>query len=187
MTPAPTAASAAGLGSRADAEHVPGRLPRSPRSPLTPRCAVTNTSPVGAFRGAGRPEAASFIERLMDMGADELGSIRPSSGDRNLIQPEQFPYPHGDRDALRHRRLRAAARRGASASPATTGLRAEQQAPPAAGDRDAARHRPLHLRRDHRRRARAASSARSRCIPTARRRCGSAPRRVARVMPPRSR
>ncbi len=35
--------------------------------------AVTNTTPVGAFRGAGRPEAAAFLERLMDIAADGLG------------------------------------------------------------------------------------------------------------------
>jgi aerobic carbon-monoxide dehydrogenase large subunit len=54
--------------------------------------AMTNTSPVGAFRGAGRPEAASFIERLMDMGADELGIDPAELRRRNLIQPDAFPY-----------------------------------------------------------------------------------------------
>jgi carbon-monoxide dehydrogenase large subunit len=34
---------------------------------------VTNTTPMGAFRGAGRPEAAEFLERMMDIAADELG------------------------------------------------------------------------------------------------------------------
>ena len=53
---------------------------------------MTNTSPVGAFRGAGRPEAASFIERLMDMGADALGIDPAELRRRNLIQPDAFPY-----------------------------------------------------------------------------------------------
>lgn len=53
---------------------------------------VTNTSPVGAFRGAGRPEAASFIERLMDMGADALGIDPAELRRRNLIQPNEFPF-----------------------------------------------------------------------------------------------
>ncbi|MDQ6715222.1 MAG: molybdopterin-dependent oxidoreductase, partial [Actinomycetota bacterium] len=35
--------------------------------------ALTNTAPVGAFRGAGRPEAAAMIERVVDVAADELG------------------------------------------------------------------------------------------------------------------
>ena len=34
---------------------------------------ATNTTPIGAFRGAGRPEAAQAIERAMDMFAGELG------------------------------------------------------------------------------------------------------------------
>lgn len=34
---------------------------------------VTNTTPMGAFRGAGRPEAAEFLERMMDIAAAELG------------------------------------------------------------------------------------------------------------------
>ena len=34
---------------------------------------ATNTTPMGAYRGAGRPEAAAFIERIVDMAADELG------------------------------------------------------------------------------------------------------------------
>jgi carbon-monoxide dehydrogenase large subunit len=65
---------------------------RIPRISFDAAVALTNTSPVGAFRGASRPEAASFIERLMDMGADELG-IDPAELRRmNLIQPNQFPY-----------------------------------------------------------------------------------------------
>jgi carbon-monoxide dehydrogenase large subunit len=54
--------------------------------------ALTNTSPVGAFRGAGRPEAAAFIERLMDMGADALGIDPAELRRRNLIQPGDFPF-----------------------------------------------------------------------------------------------
>ena len=54
--------------------------------------ALTHTSTTGAFRGAGRPEATALLERLMDMGADELG-IDPAELRRmNFLQPEQFPY-----------------------------------------------------------------------------------------------
>jgi carbon-monoxide dehydrogenase large subunit len=52
----------------------------------------TNTSPTGPYRGAGRPEAAYVIERLMDEAAQEL-AIDPVQIRRlNLIRPEQMPY-----------------------------------------------------------------------------------------------
>jgi aerobic carbon-monoxide dehydrogenase large subunit len=54
--------------------------------------ALTNTTPVGAFRGAGRPEATAFLERLMDIAADELDIDPAELRRRNLLQPDQFPY-----------------------------------------------------------------------------------------------
>ncbi|HEV2032694.1 MAG TPA: xanthine dehydrogenase family protein molybdopterin-binding subunit [Candidatus Dormibacteraeota bacterium] len=55
-------------------------------------CVVTNTTPLGAYRGAGRPEAAAMVERAMDMLAVELG-IDPAELRRcNLIAPDRFPY-----------------------------------------------------------------------------------------------
>src|SRR3989442_1316223 len=56
------------------------------------RLAVTNTTPVDAYRGAGRPEAAYIIERAMDAVANELGLDPLELRRRNLIQPDQFPY-----------------------------------------------------------------------------------------------
>ena len=57
---------------------------------------TTNTTPVDAYRGAGRPEAAYIIERTMDAVAHELG-IDPLALRRlNLIRADQFPYtPYG--------------------------------------------------------------------------------------------
>jgi carbon-monoxide dehydrogenase large subunit len=46
---------------------------------------VTNTTPMGAFRGAGRPEAAEFLERMMDLAADELGLDPAEIRRRNLL------------------------------------------------------------------------------------------------------
>ncbi len=54
--------------------------------------ALTNTAPVGALRGAGRPEAAALLERLMDVAADELGLAPEEIRRRNLIPPDAFPY-----------------------------------------------------------------------------------------------
>src|SRR5258708_35799912 len=53
--------------------------------------AAANTSVVGAYRGAGRPEAASLIERAMDMLALELKMDPAELRRRNLI-PGPFPY-----------------------------------------------------------------------------------------------
>ena len=53
---------------------------------------LTNTVPVDAYRGAGRPEAAYLIERLVDKAAKELGIARDDIRRRNFIATEQFPY-----------------------------------------------------------------------------------------------
>jgi carbon-monoxide dehydrogenase large subunit len=52
----------------------------------------TNTGANGAYRGAGRPEAAYYIERIVDLVADEAG-LDPADVRRvNFIQPDQFPF-----------------------------------------------------------------------------------------------
>lgn len=55
-------------------------------------CVVTNTTPLGAYRGAGRPEAAAMVERAMDMMALELGIDPAELRRRNLIAPDSFPH-----------------------------------------------------------------------------------------------
>ncbi|MDR7467343.1 MAG: molybdopterin-dependent oxidoreductase, partial [Armatimonadota bacterium] len=52
----------------------------------------TNTAPVDAYRGAGRPEATYLVERLMDLAAGELGLDPIEIRRRNFIRKEQFPY-----------------------------------------------------------------------------------------------
>ncbi len=52
----------------------------------------TNTMANGAYRGAGRPEAAYYIERVMDLLADESGIDPAEIRRRNFVQPDQFPY-----------------------------------------------------------------------------------------------
>ncbi|UYM03670.1 xanthine dehydrogenase family protein molybdopterin-binding subunit [Solicola gregarius] len=54
--------------------------------------AMTNTTPVGAFRGAGRPESAALLERIIDIAADELGIDPVELRRRNVIPPDAFPY-----------------------------------------------------------------------------------------------
>jgi len=52
----------------------------------------TNTTPVDAYRGAGRPEATYVVERLVELGAHELGIDPAELRRRNFIQPDEFPY-----------------------------------------------------------------------------------------------
>jgi carbon-monoxide dehydrogenase large subunit len=52
----------------------------------------TNTVPVDAYRGAGRPEAAYAIERLVDFAARRLGLAPDELRRRNFIRPEAMPY-----------------------------------------------------------------------------------------------
>ncbi|MGC4108801.1 MAG: xanthine dehydrogenase family protein molybdopterin-binding subunit [Thermomicrobiales bacterium] len=52
----------------------------------------TNTAINGAYRGAGRPEAAYYIERVVDLIADAAGLDPIEVRRRNFLQPEQFPF-----------------------------------------------------------------------------------------------
>jgi carbon-monoxide dehydrogenase large subunit len=53
---------------------------------------LTNTTPTGPYRGAGRPENIYIIERLMDAAARKTGLDAAEIRRRNLIRPEQIPY-----------------------------------------------------------------------------------------------
>ncbi len=60
---------------------------------------MTNTNMVGAYRGAGRPEAIYLVERLMDQAAAEMKIDPAELRRRNFIQPSQMPYktPMGEK------------------------------------------------------------------------------------------
>ena len=96
--------------------------------------ALTTTTPMGAFRGAGRPEAAAMLERLVDMAAVELDLDPAQLRRHNFLRPEQFPlttvtgqvYDSGDYAVALDEALRVA---GYDA------LRAEQARRRSAGDR----------------------------------------------------
>src|ERR1700760_1248280 len=66
---------------------------RTPLLGVDIKAVVTNTSIMGAYRGAGRPEANYYMERLIDRAADEMGIDRLSLRKRNFIKPAQFPFP----------------------------------------------------------------------------------------------
>jgi aerobic carbon-monoxide dehydrogenase large subunit len=63
-----------------------------PRAGAQFRAVVTNTTPIAAYRGAGRPEAAAAIERAVDMFAAEIGMDPADLRRRNVVPPEAFPY-----------------------------------------------------------------------------------------------
>lgn len=94
---------------------------------------MTNTTPIEAYRGAGRPEATAAIERAFDMFAAEIGMDPAEVRRRNLIPADAFPYTTltgaeydcGDYEAALDRALEASD---------YAALRAEQAARRAAGD-----------------------------------------------------
>jgi aerobic carbon-monoxide dehydrogenase large subunit len=53
---------------------------------------MTNTAPVGAYRGAGRPEAVFIVERLFDAAARQIGMDPRAIRKVNYIKPAQLPY-----------------------------------------------------------------------------------------------
>jgi len=55
----------------------------------------TNTNPMRAYRGNGRPEAAYVIERMVEYAADELGIDAVELRRRNMIPPEAMPFKSG--------------------------------------------------------------------------------------------
>lgn len=56
------------------------------------KCVVTNTTPVSAYRGAGRPEGNYFFERLIEQAARETGRSAIELRRINHIRPDQFPF-----------------------------------------------------------------------------------------------
>jgi aerobic carbon-monoxide dehydrogenase large subunit len=64
----------------------------TPLIEVTSTCVFTNTTPVGAYRGAGRPEGNYYMERLVETAAAEMGIDRVELRRRNHIQPAQMPY-----------------------------------------------------------------------------------------------
>jgi carbon-monoxide dehydrogenase large subunit len=65
---------------------------RTPAMEVNSKVVFTNTTPVGAYRGAGRPEGNYYMERLIDRAAREMGIDRVELRRRNHIRPEQMPY-----------------------------------------------------------------------------------------------
>src|SRR2546422_6076635 len=71
---------------------LPTACYRLPASESTLRDVYTTATPTGPYRGAGRPEAAFLIERMMDRVAGELDLDPIDIRLRNFVQPSDFPY-----------------------------------------------------------------------------------------------
>ena len=88
----------------------------TPLQDVSTKAVFTNTSPVGPYRGAGRPESNYYIERLLDTAAKEMGIDRIEIRRRNHIRPDQLPwttpagtvYDSGDFPAILEEALAAA-------------------------------------------------------------------------------
>ncbi len=65
---------------------------RTPNIYVEVQGVYTNTAPVDAYRGAGRPEATYVVERIVETAAGELGRDPADLRRQNMIRPEQFPY-----------------------------------------------------------------------------------------------
>ncbi|MCX7355820.1 MAG: xanthine dehydrogenase family protein molybdopterin-binding subunit [Alphaproteobacteria bacterium] len=59
---------------------------------ITFKVMFTNTTPIEAYRGAGRPEAAYVVERMVEAGAHELGMSPADLRRKNFIPPASFPH-----------------------------------------------------------------------------------------------
>ena len=65
---------------------------RTPLVEVSTKCVMTNTVPINAYRGAGRPEGNYFMERLVSAAAAEMGIDQAEIRKRNHIRPEEMPY-----------------------------------------------------------------------------------------------
>ena len=103
----------------------------TPLIEVSTRCMLTNTTPVSAYRGAGRPEGNYYFERLLEQAARETGRDAVELRRINHIKPEQFPYEtaagstydSGDFSALLEHALRAADWEGFAARKAESAAR----------------------------------------------------------------
>ena len=88
----------------------------TPLLQVSTKCVLTNTTPVSAYRGAGRPEGNLFFERLIEQAARETGRSAIELRRINHIRPDQLPfsaasgsvYDSGDFSALLEEALAAA-------------------------------------------------------------------------------
>lgn len=74
--------------------HLPGMIGvyKTPVAHVTVEGVYTNTNPITAYRGAGRPEASFVIERIIDIAARQLGMDKAEIRRQNMIPADAIPY-----------------------------------------------------------------------------------------------
>jgi carbon-monoxide dehydrogenase large subunit len=72
--------------------HMLSGVYKIPKVYVNVKGVLNNTTPTDAYRGAGRPEAAYLIERVLDVVGEEMGLTQDEVRRRNFIPPEQMPY-----------------------------------------------------------------------------------------------
>ena len=113
---------------------------------------ITNTTPVAAFRGAGRPEATITLERIVDMAAAKIGMDPAELRRRNLLAPDDFPLTTPTGATMDCGEYVRAPRVGPGEGRICRTARGT--GPPAGlGQPEAARHRRMHVCGDNRRRS----------------------------------
>ncbi len=117
----------------------------------------TNTAPVDAYRGAGRPEATFVVERLVEKAARELGQDPAEFRTQQLRQ--EVPAPDAGHHDLRRRRLRAPRSTRRWRSPTTRTSASASATAPAAASCAASASRAISRPAASRRRRRSARSA----------------------------
>ena len=125
--------------SRLSAAHDDRRATTRRRLHVRVRGFYTNTVPVDAYRGAGRPEAAYLLERLVDRTAREMGMKPDAIRAPNFIPPRQMPYTTADRRPdLRHAATSTSTSTRAMEAADWAGFKDRAAAPPARTARSAA-------------------------------------------------
>ena len=114
----------------------PGQY-KTPQIYVEVKAVFTNTAPVDAYRGAGRPEATYLLERVVDTLCAGAGA-RPGRDAPAQLHHQQFPYQTPVGAGVRHRQLSGHARQGASSWPTCAGFEARRRQ---RGQGQAARHR----------------------------------------------
>src|SRR6202165_222444 len=71
---------------------LPTTVYRVPAAAVRGRAVLSNTSPLSAYRSAGRPQVMFVMERLIDLAARRHGFDRVALRRRNLIPPGAMPY-----------------------------------------------------------------------------------------------
>jgi carbon-monoxide dehydrogenase large subunit len=79
------------MGARGFMRHIAAPY-RVPCIEFVTRSVFTNTAPIGAYRGAGRPEGNYVMERLVEIAAAQMGIDSLDLRRRNLVRPADMPY-----------------------------------------------------------------------------------------------